>query len=89
MGARCAVISDANVVPRYGCIVEASLRDAGFELSAFKPSYSYDAKQNHIFNVLTGVFSVTLVRLQNHCIKELNLVGGTFYKKDIPNNDAK
>ena len=42
-----------------------------FELSQYKPSYAPNAEQNHIFNVLTGVMSVTYFQLQDHCIKEL------------------
>lgn len=57
--------------------------DEGWEIKGFKPSFSADAGQHHIFNVLNHVLSVTLVPLQNHCVDVLRLGGGKFWKKDV------
>jgi len=45
LGARCAVISDANVAPRFGPAAEKSLRAAGFEPVAITVSAGETAKR--------------------------------------------
>jgi hypothetical protein len=42
-----------------------------FKAKEYRPSYAADAKQHHIFNVLSVVMADTYWNLHNHCVREL------------------